>query len=290
MLKQYFAQYLLNRELLTAEQVREALEEEMEHRVKLGVIAMNQGMLTASEVQEIHQAQAKHDKLFGEIAMDKRYLTEREVNCLLDAQESGNLNFEQALIDKNFMTLVELESALGDYNCREAQTIHLVIDEFALDKIDFSEIEEVKELYCEYIDLFLRALVRFMDTTGVVLPVKETVEQGQDTWLISQRMTGDVAMAVGIMVSAPVLIEMARRYSHEELSQVDVFAIDSIAEFLNVTNGLFTVNLSNRRQEIDLEPQKNGKNVVPIGHKKAIVHIDTGMGLVRLIIAADDIQ
>ena len=47
MLSQYLAQYLLNNNFLNADQVRDILENEQQHRVKLGVLAINKGVMNA---------------------------------------------------------------------------------------------------------------------------------------------------------------------------------------------------------------------------------------------------
>lgn len=288
MLSQYFAQYLLNKRLLSANQVRELLEEEQGHRVKLGVIAMNQGLMNAEQVAFVHQLQVRFDKRFGEVAVDEGFLTEEQLDKLLKTQESGNLNFGQAALNKKFMTLAQLEDALREYNNDNKLAVNQAIHEIEIAKIDFSEIEEAKELYSEYVDLFLRALLRFMDTPSIILP--EQQEAQGTTWLISQRMTGEVGLTTGLQLSEEVLLEMARRYSQEELEEVDDLAVDSVAEFLNVVNGLFIVNLSNRHVEIDLEPQKCGKDVHPLGNKRVVILLETNFGEVRLIVAADEMQ
>lgn len=288
MLSQYFAQYLLNNRILTADQVREVLEEEHEHRVKLGVLAINKGFMTAAQVEFVHQLQVRFDKRFGEVAVNEGLLTDEQLELLLTTQENGNLNFGQAIVDKKLMTLEELEKALASYNHNNKLAINRAINQIEITKVDFSESEGVKELYGEYVDLFLRALVRFMDTSGVVLPKKTPIKGSK--WIISQKMIGMIDLTAGLLLPEQVLIEMAKRFSGEEIQSVDELAIDSVSEFLNVTNGIFIVNMSNRRIDIDLEPQKHGKDIDPTGAKQAIVPINTNFGEIHLVLAAGDVQ
>lgn len=288
MLSQYFAQYLLNNNLLSADKVKLLLEEEHEHRVKLGVLAINKGFMTAAQVEFVHQLQVRFDKRFGEVAVNEGLLTDEQLEILLTTQENGNLNFGQAIVDKKFMTLEELEQALIGYNGNNQLAVNRAVNQIEITKIDFSEIDEVKELYGEYVDLFLRSLVRFMDTSGVVLHKNKEIKGNH--WLISQRMVGQLGLTAGLLLSEEVLLEMAKRYSGEEITTVDELAVDSVSEFLNVTNGIFIVNLSNRRIDIDLEPQKHGKNIQPTGSKQAIIPIDTNLGEINLVLAADEMQ
>lgn len=288
MLSQYLAQYLLNSNLLSAHQVREILENEQQHRVKLGVIAINKGVMNAEQVERVHQLQVRADKRFGEIAVEEGFLTTEQLDALLAVQADGNLNFGQAIIDRGFMSLSQLEAALESYKKNNAFAVTKALDKIEITKIDFSELEEVRETYGDYVDLFIRSLLRFINTTSLILPGDKV--DVNNKYLISQQMTGEAAFATGLLLSEATLLELARRYSGEEITCVDELAVDSVAEFLNVTNGLYIVNLSNHGIDVDLEPQKTGKGIVPLGTKQAIVNIDTNFGTIQLILSADDLQ
>ena len=54
MYSQYFGNYLLNKGLISPEQLTDALEYQRSVRLKLGVIAVNAGYMTPSQVEEIH--------------------------------------------------------------------------------------------------------------------------------------------------------------------------------------------------------------------------------------------
>lgn len=289
MFSQYFAQYLLNRGRLTPQQVREALENERKHRVKIGVLAMQRGFMTARQVEEVRVRQNHRDQRFGEVAVEAGFLTREQCEELLRTQENATLNFTQAIIDKQFMSWSELEAALAAYNSADNSAAYgEAIARTEFEKIDFSRIEELRCVYIEYIELFLRSLVRFMDTVGILVPEPPAAQE--DTWLISQRMTGDQPLATGLRVSEPVLLEMARRYSGEPLTSVNAFTLDCLKEFLNVVNGMFVVKLSDRHFEMDLEMQKTQKNKLPCGNQQVVATIHMGFGPMQLVLATDGIQ
>ena len=289
MLSQYLAQYLLNNNFLNADQVRDILENEQQHRVKLGVLAINKGVMNAVQVEKVHKLQVRADKRFGEIAVEEGFLTEAQVEELLSIQADGNLNLGQAVIDKGFMSLGELESALEQYKKDNAFAVMEAVDKIEIKGTEFTEGEELREIYGGYVELFIRSLLRFVNTTSLIMPEQPVLDVAQKH-LISQKMVGESAFAVGILLAEDTLIEMARRYSEEEITEVDELAIDSVAEFLNVTNGLYIVNLSNQGIDMDLEPQKMGKDMMPVGNKQAVIDINTNFGLIQLILAADDLQ
>lgn len=284
MFSQIFAQYLLNKELLTSVQVQEALESRHVVQVKLGILAMNQGFLTAAQVEEIHSLQYRIDKRFGEIALDEGYLSEKQLMTLLETQESDHLNLGQTLVDKNLMSLEQLESVLADYrqesNLNQQLDI-LLLKERIRTQLHLPPEDEHIELYYDYISLFLRAMVRFLDTSP--LPVSAVHEGDQNRWYVSQSMTGDVTLHSSFAAEDSVLLELARRYSGEQICEMNELAIDSIGEFLNVTNGLFCINLSNMGLDLDLHPQRVTRGAAFGGKSTYGVVINTGFGRIDLV-------
>ena len=286
MLSQYFAQYLLNNNYLTVEQVKELLEAENKSRVKVGILAINKGLMTAEEVKRVHQLQCSVDKKFGEVAIDAGYLTVEQLTDLLNTQDSENLNFGQAAIDKNYITLEELEEALKNYKGDNHLAIQETIRSYA--DINFAQVGEAKELYFEYVELFLRAVVRFLDTNHLITPEKPG--NSKAAWMVKQTLVGEVSLYTAMFLSDEVLMEMAKRYSGEEIKEVDELALDSVAEFLNVANGLFAVNLSDQGIEIDLQPQETCPAIEPKSDKHWLINIDTTFGVIQVAVGAEEIR
>lgn len=286
MLSQYFAQYLLNNNYLTVEQVKDLLEDEKKSRVKVGILAINKGLMTAEEVKRVHQLQCSVDKKFGEVAIDAGYLTVEQLTDLLNTQDSENLNFGQAAIDKDYITLEQLEEALNNYKDDNHLAIKETIGSYA--DINFAQIGEAKEVYFEYVELFLRAVVRFLDTNHLITPQKQ--DGSKNTWMVKQTLVGDVSLYTAMFLSDEVLIEMARRYSGEDITTVDELALDSVAEFLNVANGLFAVNLSDRGIEIDLQPQETYTAIDVKSEKHWLINIDTTFGVIQVAVGAAEIS
>jgi hypothetical protein len=286
MFSQFFAQYILNQGLLTPSQVQEVLESRRGVQVKLGVLAINQGFLTAVQVEEIHRLQHTVDKRFGEIALDEGYLSEEQLMILLDTQENDHLNFGQALVDKGFMDLEQLEHVLENY--KRASSLNQQSDLSQYKKtirtqLNFSQEAENVEMYYDYISLFLRAMIRFLDTSPLLLSTMHG--QDQNRWFASQSMTGDVTLHSSFTAEDSVLLELARRYSDEEIGEMNELAIDSIGEFLNVTNGLFCINLSNMGLDLDLHPQTVTRGAAFLRKTNYTAVIDTGFGKINLVLA-----
>ena len=93
----YFGKYLQDKEVITAEQYQELLEEIKSTRLRLGLLAVVNEMMTEAQAEEVNQLQQVQDRRFGDSAVDKGYLTEEQVSSLLKMQGDQYLLFVQAL-------------------------------------------------------------------------------------------------------------------------------------------------------------------------------------------------
>jgi CheY-specific phosphatase CheX len=262
MFNQYFGQYLLKKQILTAEQLHDVLVHEHLARPKLGVLAIDAGHMTAEEVEEVNKLQHTMDKKFGEIAISRGYLTTDQLEGLLGSQQIRRLNLSQALIDKGYLTLAQLESALEKYKQDNRLTSGQLDSLYNADSggivrtfLDFSAAGPDADMLYNYVALVLRAILRFLSEEPII-DFNQPPAQG---FLVSQNITGNVSLSTGLVMSDALLQEMASRYSGEKITAVNEFALDCISEFLNETNGIFAVNMSDQGLELDLEPPQKGK-------------------------------
>jgi len=290
MLNQYFGQYLLNNGILKAEQLYDAINAEQSVRIKIGVLAINAGYMTAEQVEKVHALQYAKDRRFGEMALEQGYLTGAQLDELLTSQEQRSLTLSQVIIDKGYLTLEQLEKALESYRA-EAQ---LSAEQFkALQSMDFDAAVRIladfsssgtnADLFYDYAALLLRNIVRFLNEIPV--PGLDSADGNlQCDWLACQEIRGEVTLFTGLAMDDDVLLKIAQRYSGEKLDEIDELARDSVAEFLNVNNGIFCVNLSENGLEADMLPQETRKELPASIKKIAHMNIKTSLGQFTLLL------
>ena len=260
MFSQYFGQYLLQENYLTAEQLFTALQYQESVRLKLGVLAINAGYMTAEEANQVHQMQTKADKRFGELAVDAKYLKEEQVDELLSSQSFGHLLLAQALIDKNYMSLEKFEIAMSAYKKKYN------ISEGQFDAMQKDDVDEIINVYVNleddkygieiknYISLFMRNIIRFIHSevyTNTIIKVEEY----KTKCAVTQIIKNTINLQTYISGEQDVFLKLASIYAEEELVTMDELAKDSVGEFLNLNNGLYLVGMSNIGIELDMEPQ-----------------------------------
>lgn len=228
-------------------------------RAKLGLLAINAGMMTTVQVEKVHQIQHRTDKKFGEIALEQEYLTFDQLEELLASQQRDYLSLSQMLLDRGYLNMEQLECALENYK-RDSQLSCIFSGSTAQPDfageikawLKFSADEGNEEIVCHYAALMMRNFQRFLGEEPII-----DVSGGQvGGWLAYQSISGKFGLFTGLRMEEDVLLALARHYSGEPFSSINDLAKDCIAEFLNETNGLFAVNMSDRGWEMELKPQQ----------------------------------
>ena len=261
MFTQFFGNYLLNKKLVSTWQLTEALQLQKTTRLKLGVLAINAGYMTAEQVDDVHNAQTRIDKRIGDIAVDMGYLTVEQVEELLSSQKTGHLLLGQALVDKGYMTTKQFEAALNSYKEQNAITdadftnsqnekIESVIKNF----YHFNSFKN-SDIFTDYVSLLFKNVIRFIGDDFTPLEAS-IVNVYQANWMASQHIKGKFNAFTAIEGNEISFINFASRYAGETFTDNDEYVQASVGEFLNLHNGLFTVNMSNDRQlELEMAPQ-----------------------------------
>ena len=182
MYTQFFGNYLLEKDIITTEQLLDALQEQSKVHLKLGTLAIHEGYMTAGEVDNIIIMQTHQDKKFGELAIEEGYLTEEQVNALLEAQKPDYLLLGQALIEKGILTNTQFENILIEYQS-DNEIYNLDLTDFQKKKFDEmihglgDYIDELQsKRLVEYLQLLITNLIRFIGNDFTILsplPCKE---------------------------------------------------------------------------------------------------------------------
>jgi CheY-specific phosphatase CheX len=291
MFSQYFGHYLLNKGIVTPEQLTEALEYQRSVHLKLGVIAINAGYMVPSQVEQIHSMQKRVDKRFGELAIEQGYITEAQLNELLSTQKQGHLMLGQALIDKNFLTMEQLQSALNNYKKENGMSTRQFN---VVRKDDAQEIEQIfqnygetilTKTYSDYVTLFIKNIIRFVDESPTV-EINQLKTDMTFQWYASQEILGKIAIHTGIACDTAEFVAFAAKFAQEDIVEPDELAQASVGEFLNLHNGIFLVNMSNNGVELEMDPQMVAESYTFKNQGKAyIVSCHMTWGKIDLILA-----
>ncbi len=267
MFTQLFGNYLLNKGLVSSAQLSQALEAQKKTRVKLGVLAINAGYMTAAQVDEAHAEQQRADKRFGDICVEKGFLSATQVDELLGKQGQAHLQLGQALVDSGAMTNTSFADALSAYKAENSLSdvdfndkSGSKVDELIAKLYSF-EGEERSVMLTEYVTLLFKNLIRFIGDDFTPL-APEKIPSARVSFCAEQRICGGgFDCLTAFDASEQGYIAFASRFAGEQLTDADAMTDAANTEFMNLHNGLFTVNISNdMEKELDLLPPDSVRN------------------------------
>lgn len=261
MYAQFFGNYLLSHDLVTKEQLLLAMEQKNSKRPKLGTIAMHAGYMSATEVEHIHILQTHQDRKFGELAIEIGILTQEQVDELLSSQIPDYLALGQALIDAGVIDNYEWERLIIEYiseneiydldNAEDSKEKVEQLFRHYLEDSDNDNNNDVEIMYCS---LLFNNLVRFIGDDFTPVLGTRIIEYPKN-FCVSQAICGKYNIKMYIDLSEEARIHFASRYVGDEFDEFDEYAEAAIADFANLHNGLFCVNVSNSDNvELTLEP------------------------------------
>lgn len=261
MLTQFFGNYLLEKQVITSEQLLEALAHKHDNVQSLDSLALSSGYMTQEEIEDVHNMQTIKDVEFVRLALHMGYLTVSQASELEEAQHFGYLLLGRSIIELGFCTQEEMTKIIADYEFDYQLSFSNCLN------FDKDKIEEMIHHYYQFPDsaefspaegyavLLIRNLIRFVGDDFRLSGRLEKLPNLPDMTEITQSITGDLTASTAIIGYKNFLNLFANRYACEVLVDDDEYVIAALQDFLNLHNGLFSVNLSNDHDiEVELAP------------------------------------
>lgn len=250
MYTQFFGNYLLTRGIVTQEQLFSAMQRMTHEHMRLGTLAIHAGYMTSSEVDAVVIEQTHTDRKFGELAVELGFLTNEQVIELLQEQSPDFLLLGQILTDDGILSSQEFENIIADYKSANelidldmTQDNHENIEHLLEHFLVISE-EPVTPFGKLYTELLFNNFVRFVGEDFTALDPEQITAYPPEC-CICQKVVGDYSISSYISMDEETAITFASRYVGDEFEEYDEYVQASLADFLNLHNGLFIVNTSN---------------------------------------------
>jgi CheY-specific phosphatase CheX len=250
MYTQFFGNYLLLNEYVTKEQLFSAMQRQANEHMKLGTLAIHAGYMDAAQVDDTVIHQTHQDRKFGELAVELGYLSDEQVNELLQKQPPAFLMLGQVLLDDRILTNADFEKIMNGYrsaNGLEDQD-NLVEQQDVINRLfnNYFQESDTKISHNGYIfaELLFNDFIRFIGDDFTPLSVEQVTEAPIDC-CVKQEVQGEYSITTYISMDQETAIHFASHYVHEQFQEFDEYVQASLEDFLNLQNGLFTVNVSN---------------------------------------------
>ncbi len=265
---QFFGNFLLNKGVISPEQLIDVLKIRSSAHKKLGTLAIHSGYMSANEVEDVFITQTHYDKRFGELAIELGYLTQEQVDELLTIQLPDYMLLGQILVEQNILTHVEFENLITEYkSIYEIYDLELIEEQqHMVDKLlsNFYLPEDLPhaEYILSYLTLLFNDLVRFIGEDFTTLDIINLPEVPV-SFCVSQEIEGTFSFLSALDMEQDAAIAFAGRYVDEEFEEFNEYVNASMEDFLNLHNGLYSVNMSNDySMELHLQPPQSHENTL----------------------------
>ncbi|MBR1910394.1 MAG: hypothetical protein IJ821_07395 [Lachnospiraceae bacterium] len=268
-----FGNYLVRKNIITDDEFLSIKMQIDKTRVKLGLIAVSEKLMTEKQAEEVNLKQQMMDKKFGDIAISLGYLNEVQVERLLALQGNEYMRFCQSAVDKNILTLEQIEGALDYYKKENGFT--------------FSDMEDIKSGDVDRVlPLFLPELPDgpFVDLLAVTFRCINrlasddiSIKRGYTTSdyrtgaVAMQEIVGDYNVITAFSGDDKGILAIAEAFAKQFFDEVDVNALDSVGEFINISDGLFATAKSQEGMELNLLPPRLSKDPIEIKGSTIVV-------------------
>ncbi|MBQ7468874.1 MAG: chemotaxis protein CheX [Pseudobutyrivibrio sp.] len=292
MFTQFLGNYLLQKGIVTQDQLFNAMARLSQTHIKLGTIAIHEGLMTANEVDECLYIQTREDKRFGEIAVSRGYLSDEQVSELLSKQTPDYILLGQNLVEDGVISYEDLERIIFEYKSdTELYDLELDVENSTLIKSIIEKFFLVAEmpatdLNIMYLELMFNSLIRFIgEDFSPLTPM--IVDEYPITFGVSQAVISDKDYITHIDCDRETAIAFASRYAKEEFSEFNEYVVAALEDFLNLHNGLYIVNASNQQsKDIELAPPEITEEGVLMGVNNCVdFPVAYPFGIVHLIVA-----
>lgn len=257
MLTQFFGNYLVDKNIITSEQLIQALKHKHDIDQTAAAMALSLGYMTEEETEDVHNMQVIKDVEFISLALQMNYLTLSQAAELEEAQHFGYLVLARSVMDLGFCNPEDMANVVADYEF-DFQLSYTNSLSFDQDKIQemmhayyrFPEDDNMTPAE-EYAILLMRNIIRFIGDDFRLAGKIEKVPFLPNMQRVKQYITGELRGVASIMAYKDFFFEFAKRYACEQIEDEEDVSI-AVQDFLNQHNGLFSIDMS-EQHDIEIE-------------------------------------
>lgn len=268
-----FGKYLVKRGILSEDDFLYAKMQLNRTRVKLGLIAVSEKLMTEKDADKVNLRQQIVDKKFGDIAIEMGLLTKTQVERLLSLQGNPYMQFCQYLIDKGLMELPQIEEALADFQKENGFT------QTDMDAIKSDDVDRVLPLFLpplpsgpiyDLLGVTFRCINR-LASEDICIERGYTTSNYKSGSIALQDVFGDYEVTMAFTGDDKGILAIAEAFAKEFFNEVDINALDSVGEFINISNGLFATAKSREGMELNLKPPVLSKESMELSSSTILV-------------------
>lgn len=255
MSNKFLGQFLLEKGIITPQQLLTALELQKEFNPSLGQLAVKQGYIDNDAANKINLEQQRTDQRFGDLAISLGYMDNTQVDELFNVQQSTRKFFGEILVEQGFIDQATLEAELAEHKALKQQA------ELELDNAINNH--QHQKLITNTLQTFVKSFTRIPKIPAQVSDVLSgTPQVSDDHYAVSQRANMAQSFKIGMVAPSELMKALGTNFLGFDTSTNEALYIDAVSELLNIILG--NVLVINGEQQTELSPpqvERSGDNI-----------------------------
>lgn len=259
----FFGQYLLEKRVITRDELLAAVEFQEAQNLKLGEYAVRLGFISAEEANRVNLRQQTEDERFGEAAMALGLLTPAQIDELITLQRNNHVYLGEAVVRTGFATEDAVEEALTEFQetQRKYQTTGVDLEGLGLRE---------PSVFSTCFELTQKLLLRVWDVNSKLgEPVTKAGVIKLNGHVVQIALSGQFSTRFILSADPNIIARGALKLLQEEWPDEEM-RDDLLREFANVVCGNIVALLAKRGKSCDIAPPVTIGNEVQLGPEKSI--------------------
>ena len=279
---QFFGHYLLKRDVITREQLLEAVAYQEEHNHKIGEFAIERGLLSQEQVSQLLSQQRSTDLLFGKLAIEQGLLSAEQGQELIEMHSKQHMFLGQALVEKGFLDGDTLKRELDAFSQEQRKHRQDLV-------ATYGNRGGGEAILAHCTDITVKYMLRLANLTALARDIKPYMRLTPvDGCLTSTSLGGDIEATVHFLFSH----EVARRFATKQAAEPDSAAVtQGVLDFCQVALAHLQTRLVEEHKTIEVkQSQIVDSPIAPrLGPKLLVAPllVASGVAMVGLDIRAD---
>lgn len=233
-----FGQFLMEKNLITPEDLTKAVKLQESKNLKLGEMALAMGLITEADIERAHEAQKREDLKLGEMLVKLGILDENKLQQVITMQNNTHIYIGEALVQVGALSAADLYCHLEEFKLDQApyQVTKVLIPE-GVPHADCLEIvaDLTYKMFTRVVGLTFKQgqcqVVKGLELADLTVSI-DFIGDAKGTYLLS------VCDDIRIMIAKAILKESNVDGLSSEL--ID----DAVMEFVNIVCGNISAKAS----------------------------------------------
>ncbi len=274
----FFGQYLVEKQVVVADQIREAIEFQERTNISFEALAVEIGIVAASEVARARKQQQKEPVSMEIMLVQMGYMTTFQREAVINRQRARHIYLGQALVELGHVSHETIEEHLAAFDIDQAV--------FRTGEVRLPAGIPHLEFCRDTADVASKLLT-------LVAWIKHRLEDGRvvtqflgHDHIVTMTLVGDVSGMFVVSASHHAAVAIARAFlNHEDAEHLPhEVLIDAVKEFANVVCGSAVAKAAQIGLKVDIVPPDE----FPVEADR-VVHVPEDMvGLFLPLVVAGD--